>query len=448
MNKPFSEYEQQIKEAQEAFSSAMEAIADRVREEVVLPVCAKHKLTLTAGNGLYFFSRGKGDYDQDTGNLVYSDGKTFPSKVRTAPRAMVKDLAPVIELLDAYTDGSGSLGAHMRDVTKKQTKAYRAAICPRTTRKPGSGDVVVPAGVVDCLQKVAQAADLSPFSTRAEEHSRMEIRAKLTRSAWKDSRPRLSSSDACRLLEEAHYRLACISPDVMIFLRDLARYDPFDVGGGTGAYLPPAMPTADRVVFPPGAAKAGLRNRRDYEDHERVSSRRELFLPLHTLVSVGGEVAIFIASLLSAHSFSPALFWVYADEYRRLRMPSDVHLCALQRLPEAVNHERVRECLQGFGAKIPEVLHSVAQLHADWSRRSPLPTDLFGAEVAVLRRMMRVMEEQKIANKLNQTTPFTGSPLYTRSEIHVLTQAADFLRLPCAHSLLAIETQLGESNAA
>lgn len=448
MDKPFSEYEKQIKEAQEAFRSALDVIAERVREEVVLPVCAKHKLTFTAGNGVYVFSRGKGNYDEGTGNLVYSDGKTFPSKVLTAPRAMAKDLAPVIELLDAYTDGAGSLGAQMRDVTKKQTKAYRTAVRPYTVRKPGPGDIIVPPNdtLHEGLRKVAQAADLSPFSTQTEEHSRMEIRAKLSPYAWKDRRLRLSPTDACRLLEEAHYRPECVNPAVMIFLRDLARTDPFNMAGA-GAHPEPTMITAPRVVFPPSAAKAGLRNQRGYEDHAQVSSRRELFLPNPEDVIVSTGAAPFTASLLSAYSYSSDLFWVYADEYRRLRTPGEVHVRALRLLPDTVAHGRVHDRLRGFGVSIPSICQSIEQLHRDWSRRAPLATSLYGAELHLLRRMMEVMEERRIAHKLDQTTPYSESPLYTRAEIHVLTHAADLLRLPCAHTLLALETQLGESNA-
>jgi hypothetical protein len=224
---------------------------------------------------------------------------------------------------------------------------------------------------------------------------------------------------------------------VQIFLRDLARSNPFKESPG---------PTAPRVRFLPNAAKAGLRGQRDH-DYPKLLERRELFLQedLHLL----GDTGKFIPHLLGAYTLSESSFWVHADEWRRLSTVETRHLLALRVLDGKVGRGRVRAVLRGFGVKTAEIRRSLRQLLADWARISVLPRGISRAEIYPLQRMLRSMEEEKIATALDEYSLGLDASLLTqfsRAEFHVLAQAADLLRLPCAQLFLSLENQLGEHN--
>lgn len=127
MSEPLDVYAEQVKKAQDDYQSTIVSIADRVRQEIVLPACVKHKLTFDSGMGTYSFSKGRGTYVAESGTLWYSEGGLYPSKVVSAPRAMVEDLKAIIELLEEWVDEGGPLGSRMKDVTKEDVKNFKSA---------------------------------------------------------------------------------------------------------------------------------------------------------------------------------------------------------------------------------------------------------------------------------------------------------------------------------
>ncbi len=84
----------------------------KVRAEVILPVCRKHKIRFMSGNGTFFFTKGPGRYDDPT----YSS-----SNIDDAPRSrteakLMDALEPILELLDHEVGHNDCLGYYVEDV--------------------------------------------------------------------------------------------------------------------------------------------------------------------------------------------------------------------------------------------------------------------------------------------------------------------------------------------
>lgn len=58
-----SSIEKNLQFLKENFDRQIQALADQVRAEVIIPLCQKHNLQFTSGMGVYFFSQGRKTFD-------------------------------------------------------------------------------------------------------------------------------------------------------------------------------------------------------------------------------------------------------------------------------------------------------------------------------------------------------------------------------------------------
>lgn len=97
----------ELKQAQETFDQEVFQICERLRDEVIIPVCRKHKLTFLSGMGTFFFSKGKQTY---SGGYGITDAR-WGSK-------LIAELTPIFELLNTEVTHNQVLGYYVSDVSK------------------------------------------------------------------------------------------------------------------------------------------------------------------------------------------------------------------------------------------------------------------------------------------------------------------------------------------
>jgi hypothetical protein len=100
-------YERILCKLQETFDKQVSDLAERIRTEVIVPMCQKHQLTFLSGMGRFFFSRDKENY---------SDEYDTPDELKF-------DLVPILNLLDQEVSHNQYLGYYVSDVKKED-------ICP------------------------------------------------------------------------------------------------------------------------------------------------------------------------------------------------------------------------------------------------------------------------------------------------------------------------------
>lgn len=93
---------------------AILAIADRVREEQIIPICQKYGMRFLSGNGTFFFCEARGSEKEfRIGSMeVEFDQDTLGRKVsRRFPR-----IAKVLEMLDMEVGYNSCLGYYVGNV--------------------------------------------------------------------------------------------------------------------------------------------------------------------------------------------------------------------------------------------------------------------------------------------------------------------------------------------
>ncbi len=95
------EYTDTLDSLRDDFQKKCEALGDKIRTEVVIPACKKHKLKFLQGMGTYFFSRGSKTYGADHDDM--------------SP-ALRETLVPIFNLLDTQVFNNDVLGYYVGDV--------------------------------------------------------------------------------------------------------------------------------------------------------------------------------------------------------------------------------------------------------------------------------------------------------------------------------------------
>lgn len=96
-----------LKKSQDTFYEEVRAIAEKIRREVIIPVCKQHNLEFVSGNGTYFFTTNNGK--------TVSDGHVRHDDTTKYDRA----LKPVFELLGEEVIYNQQIGDYVLDVRKK-----------------------------------------------------------------------------------------------------------------------------------------------------------------------------------------------------------------------------------------------------------------------------------------------------------------------------------------
>lgn len=100
-------FEEELEFLQKEFDSKVQALADRVRQELVVPVCKIHGLRFISGMGTFFFSKGK----VNVGSLP-----TGYDEERLNEQC---NLSPIMEILDLEVSHGQYLGYWVSDVSAK-----------------------------------------------------------------------------------------------------------------------------------------------------------------------------------------------------------------------------------------------------------------------------------------------------------------------------------------
>jgi hypothetical protein len=98
-------YADELVSITQSFDDEMTALGEKVRAELVLPACRKHKLRFSSGNGDYFFAKGDARY----GGV----NAAWHPKLSMAAQSTLK---PIMDLLDQEVSHGQHLGYFVVDV--------------------------------------------------------------------------------------------------------------------------------------------------------------------------------------------------------------------------------------------------------------------------------------------------------------------------------------------
>jgi hypothetical protein len=98
-------YSEQVEAIKQRFDNDLQELGERIRNEVVAPACKNHRLKFFAGNGTFFFSKGK---------KTYAD--VLDPDFQSAPKAIRETLKPIIDLLNTEITHNDFLGYYVGDV--------------------------------------------------------------------------------------------------------------------------------------------------------------------------------------------------------------------------------------------------------------------------------------------------------------------------------------------
>ena len=87
------------------------ALGEKVRAELVIPACRKHRLTFTSGMGTFFFSKGEHHY----GNR--DDVECGDAASRALSAAAKATIAPILDLLNEEISHNNYLGYYVTDAS-------------------------------------------------------------------------------------------------------------------------------------------------------------------------------------------------------------------------------------------------------------------------------------------------------------------------------------------
>ena len=100
--------QQELKKIKADFRKKIEALAERVRDEMVVPKCEEHDLHFVSGMGTYFFGK------NTSSPRNFGDSQTIDSEDAALVRQY--NLGRVFEVLDSEVTPDDFLGTYVRDV--------------------------------------------------------------------------------------------------------------------------------------------------------------------------------------------------------------------------------------------------------------------------------------------------------------------------------------------
>lgn len=100
----------ELQSIQDETRRRIEALADRVREDVVIPLCRRYKLNFVAGNGTFYFFDPKLDVHHSVTPRAMMSGS------EVAMRARLPDVAEAFKILDLEVSHGDYLGFYITDV--------------------------------------------------------------------------------------------------------------------------------------------------------------------------------------------------------------------------------------------------------------------------------------------------------------------------------------------
>jgi hypothetical protein len=100
------QYLSALKAARAKFEREVSELAEKIRDQVIIPLCLKHGLTFISGNGTFFFTDVKGnDYTSDDVDAAYAGNKKIH-----------KAVSGVLHLLNEEVSHNQVLGYYVGDV--------------------------------------------------------------------------------------------------------------------------------------------------------------------------------------------------------------------------------------------------------------------------------------------------------------------------------------------
>ena len=99
------EYADALDILQKKFDEDVSALAEKLRQEVIIPVCKKHRLKFLSGMGRFFFYRGEKTYNDTHDHMSDS---------------LREDLKPIFDLLNTEVSHNQYLGYYVDDVGTKR----------------------------------------------------------------------------------------------------------------------------------------------------------------------------------------------------------------------------------------------------------------------------------------------------------------------------------------
>ena len=100
----------ELQDIQNETRRRIDALADRIREDVVIPLCRRHKLNFVAGNGTFYFFDPKLDVHHSV------KPRAMMSEPDVALQARLPDVAEAFKILDLEVSHGDYLGFYIGDV--------------------------------------------------------------------------------------------------------------------------------------------------------------------------------------------------------------------------------------------------------------------------------------------------------------------------------------------
>ena len=97
-----------LKDAQDRFDKEITELGEKIRTEVIIPLCQKHNLIFTSGMGRFFFT----DYNGHD----YDDPLPLATDLFMRDKDIYKAVQPVLHLLMADVSPHQVLGYYVGDV--------------------------------------------------------------------------------------------------------------------------------------------------------------------------------------------------------------------------------------------------------------------------------------------------------------------------------------------
>ena len=120
------EIEERLKAINETYENALNELGDKVRKEVVIPVCKKHRLRYISGNGYIMFQQDK------------ENGVAFSSQEELKRDTKCKfDLSEVFALLNIEVSYNQYLGYFVASVNDNTPVGHEAGKEIRAPKKRG-----------------------------------------------------------------------------------------------------------------------------------------------------------------------------------------------------------------------------------------------------------------------------------------------------------------------
>jgi hypothetical protein len=113
-------YAAELERLLKTFDKQLEILAERIRTELVVPACKRHRLCFVSGNGTFFFRRKGTKNEYDALEPTYGNSEDLeydvPPGYRPLSSAAKKTLGPILDLLNQEISHGEYLGYLVSDV--------------------------------------------------------------------------------------------------------------------------------------------------------------------------------------------------------------------------------------------------------------------------------------------------------------------------------------------